>query len=307
MKRQRFIIFGLALTLSLISSIIAASTTLTTESRATTLVSSAQDRTGWPTSLTFGIIPAEASKEISERFNPLMKHLEKKLELKVKAYLGPDYVAVILGLESKKLDLAYLGPLAYVQASRRGGATAFARENTLKTGVGYHSIIVARADSGIKTLGQARGKSFAFVDPQSASGYLLPWLHLVRDLKVKPETYFKNVYFGGSHEANIESVIEGEVQVAATNDREIEVAIRDGEIKSAKDLNILWKSEMIPTSPIAYRKELPQSLQKALREAVLSFNDKKALERIGLKGFAPATDAQYDPIRKLEEAKKSLK
>jgi phosphonate transport system substrate-binding protein len=69
----------------------------------------------------------------------------------------------------------------------------------------------------------------------------------------------------------------------------------------------LWKSDMIPTLPIAYRKELPQTLQKALREAVLAFNNKKALERIGLKGFASATDAQYNPIRKLEEAKKSLK
>ena len=92
-------------------------------------------------------------------------------------------------------------------------------------------------------------------------------------------------------------------QVAATNDREIDVAIRDGEIKNIKALNILWTSQTIPTFPLAYRKDLPQSLQKALREAVLSFNDKKALTRIGLKSFAPATDDEYDPIRKLEQAK----
>jgi phosphonate transport system substrate-binding protein len=274
---------------------------------ATNTLQSLPDRTGWASTLTFGIIPAEASLESRERFEPLIDHLEKKLGLKIKPYFGPDYVAVIVGMASQKLDFAYMGPLAYVQAARRGGAVAFARENTIKTGLGYHSLIVSRADSGIKTLADARGKSFAFVDPESASGYLLPWLHLVRDLKIKPETYFKNLSFGGSHEANIESVIEGEVQVAATNDREIDVAIRDGEIKNIKALNILWTSETIPTFPLAYRKDLPPSLQKALREAVLSFNNKKALERIGLKGFAPATDAEYDPIRKLEEAKKSLK
>ena len=270
-------------------------------------LSSVPDRTGWASTLTFGIIPAEASLDPRERFEPLIDHLEKKLGLKIKPYFGPDYLAVIVGMASQKLDFAYMGPLAYVRAAERGGAVAFARENTIKTGLGCHSIIVSRADSGIKTLGDAKGKSFAFVDPESASGYLLPWLYLVRDLKIKPEAYFKTLSFGGSHEANIESVIEGKVQVAATNDREIDVAIRDGEIKNIKALNILWTSQTIPTFPLAYRKDLPQSLQKALREAVLSFNDKKALTRIGLKSFAPATDDEYDPIRKLEQAKKSLK
>ncbi len=299
MKEKRFVVSGL-IVLALSSILIAH------DSRATAL-QSAPDRTGWASTLTFGIIPAEASLESRKRFQPLIDHLEQKLGLKIKPYFGPDYVAVIVGMASQKLDFAYMGPLAYVQAARRGGAVAFAKENTIKTGLGYHSLIVSRADSGIKTLSDAKGKSFAFVDPESASGYLLPWLHLVRDLKIKPETYFKNISFGGSHEANIESVIEGEVQVAATNDREIDVAIRDGEIKNIKALNILWTSQTIPTFPLAYRRDLPPSLQKALREAVLSFDNKKALERIGLKSFAPATDAEYDPIRKLEEAKESLK
>ncbi len=266
----------------------------------------APDRTGWPKELTFGVIPAEASQEISTRFKPLVDHLERKLGIKVKSYLGADYAAVVVGMQSGTVDLAYLGPLSYVLAARQSGAQAFARENTLKTGAGYSSVIVSKASSQIKKLEDARGKSFAFVDPQSASGYLLPMIHFLQDKKFKPEQFFKNVKFGGSHEANIEAVIEGEIDVAATNDREIEIAIRDGEIKSARDLNVLWKSPPIPTAPLAYRKELPASLKAALREAVLGFADKKALERIGLKGFMPATDAEYEPIRKLEALKKSL-
>jgi phosphonate transport system substrate-binding protein len=264
------------------------------------------DRAGWAKELSFGIIPLEATKESSTRFDPFAKYLERRLGIKIKSYYGADYAAIIVGLESGSVDMAYLGPLSYVIASRRAGAQAFARENTIKTGLGYSSLIVSRADSKIRTLGQAKGKTFAFVDPNSASGYLLPMVHFLKDLNIKPETYFKHVTYSGSHEASIEAVIEGEVSVAATNDREIEIAIRDGEIKSIKDLNILWKSAPIPTAPLAYRKDLPESLKAALKQAVLEFKDKTALEKLGIKNFAAATDSEYNPIRKLEEFKKTL-
>ncbi len=267
----------------------------------------APDRTGWPAQLSFGLIPLEQSTETATRFDPFVKYLESKLGLKIRAYYGADYAAIIVGLGARSVDMAYLGPLAYVKAARQSGAQPFARENTLKTGLGYSGVIVSRADGKIKTLADAKGKSFAFVDPNSASGYLLPMVHFYQDLKINPQTYFKNVSFLGSHEASIEAVIEGEVQVAATNNREIEIAIRDGEIKSAGDLNILWKSKPIPTSPLVYRKELPESLKAALREATLSFNNKPALERLGIKGFVPARDAEYDPIRKLEAFKLALR
>lgn len=94
----------------------------------TNSLSSVPDRTGWASTLTFGIIPAEASLESRERFEPLIDHLEKKLGLKIKPYFGPDYLAVIVGMASQKLDFAYMGPLAYVQAAQRGGAVAFAKE-----------------------------------------------------------------------------------------------------------------------------------------------------------------------------------
>lgn len=265
-----------------------------------------QDRTGWPKELEFGVIPAEASQEMVARFAPLVKHLETKLGLKIKTYLGADYAAVVVGMKGGKVDLAYLGPLSYVTAARESGAQAFAKENTIKSGTGNSGVIVSRADSKIKTTADAKGKTFAFVDPNSASGYLLPMIYFTQTLQVRPEAYFRAVRFGGSHEANIESVIEGEIDVVATDEREIEVALRDGEIKSAKDLNVLWKSDPIPTAPLVYRKELPASLKAAIRDAVLSFKDTKALERIGLKGFVAATDRDYDPIRNLEEFKRSL-
>ncbi len=273
----------------------------------TVVLEAAQDRTGWPQQLEFGIIPTEKSSELAARFKPLIAHLETELGLKIKAYYGADYATVTAGMKAGTVDIGYLGPLSYVLAAREANAQAFAKEDTLKSGTGNAGVIVARRDSGIKTLADAKGKTFAFVDPQSATGYLLPMIHLTQVMKLKPQSYFKTVTFGGSHEANIESVVEGQIQTAATDERELEVAVRDGEIRGLQDLNILWKSERVPTSPLAYRRDLPASLKVALQKAVLSFKDKKALDRIGLKGFVAATDADYNVIRKLEAFKKSVK
>jgi phosphonate transport system substrate-binding protein len=165
---------------------IAIALALITATSISIISSAAPDRAGWPKELSFGIIPAENSTEMGQRFKPLIAHLEKRLGIPVKAYFGPDQAAVVVGMQGQKIDLAYLEPLSYVQAARMGGAEAFAKENTIKTGLGFSSLIVSRADSKIKTLSDAKGKSFAFIDPASVSGYLLPMMHFEQVLNIKP-------------------------------------------------------------------------------------------------------------------------
>ncbi len=270
-------------------------------------LSQTTSRAGWPTELRFGVIPLEVSKETSARFAPLLKHLEKALGMPVKLSIGADYSAVITAMEFGKLELAYFGPGAYVLAADRGVAQAFAMEDTLESGTGDRAYIVSKAGGKIKTLEGAKGYSFAFVDPNSTSGYLMPMRHFYADLKVNPQKFFSQVVFSGSHEASIEGLAEGTFDVAVTSGHEVGVAIRDKEIRGWNDLNVLWKSAPIPTSPLAYRKGLPESFKRALERAILSFKDKGALEKMRLKGFAPATDASYNGVRELSRFQKTLK
>lgn len=257
----------------------------------------AQDRTGWPTTLTFGIIPTEGSAATLARWQPFFDYLGKTLNLEVKPQVGADYTAVILAMQNKQLDVAYFGPKSYVTAVEQAGAEALVKDNTIKGGLGYHSIIISKASSGIKTLEQAKGKNFAFVDPQSTSGYLIPLTHFTYSMKVKPDTYFSKVIFAGSHENAILAVLNGTVDVAATNDADMANATSKGAVKPG-DFNVLFTSATIPNGPTAARKDLPATLKAAIRRAMLNYRDPQGLANLNLKGWSLAIDRDYDPIRK---------
>lgn len=267
------------------------------------LLSFAQDRTDWPEKLVFGFIPVEGSTDTTTRFGPLISYLEQELGLEIEANVGADYAAVILGMAADNVDVAWYGPKSYVEASERAGAEAFVIEDTIDSGIGYNGVIITHVDSDIMTLEDARGRQFAFTDPNSTSGYLVPITHFLLELEEKPEDYFKQVIFSGTHEASILSVVNGNLEVAATNNVSINSAIDKG-IANAEDFRILWQSPTIPGSPMAYRDDLPQSLKDAIKEAFLTFDDPEGLEALRLHAYVEVDDSTYDAIRDLNEARK---
>lgn len=259
----------------------------------------------WPKQLNLGLIPTESSDNITDRFDNLAKYLEKKLGLAVKIQVATDYAGVITAMQFKHVDVAYYGPKSYVEAAERAGAEALAMEVAEDGSKGYKGVIIAKKGSPITTMEAAKGKVWAFTDPNSTSGTLVPTVYFVKTLKIEPEKYFSKVIYSGSHEASILSVKGGKVDLASTND--LDLARGNGKSwDTEKDFQILWTSELIPGSPMACRKDLPDSLKKALKEAFLSYNDQEGLKKLKLKGYAEATDKAYDPIREQIEVKKQL-
>jgi phosphonate transport system substrate-binding protein len=153
---------------------------------------------------------------------------------------------------------------------------------------------------------QAKGKTFAFTDPNSTSGFLVPNILFARDLKVKPEKYFKKVSFSGSHGASILAVKNGSVEVAATNNIDLDRMIEKGQA-SLDDFNIIWRSDLIPGAPMCVRKDLPESLKAAFAGALLMFNSNKAgIKKLQNGGYAFADDTTYDVIRYLKRLKRQM-
>lgn len=259
----------------------------------------------WPGQLNFGLIPTESSSGITDRYDSLARHLEKKLGIPVKMQVATDYAGVITAMQFKHIDIAYFGPKSYVEAAQRAGAEAMVMEVMDDGSKGYHGIIITRKDSGIKSVETAKGKIWAFTDPNSTSGTLVPTVHFVKTLKIDPEKHFSKVMFSGSHESSILSVKAGKVDIASTNDLDLDRG-NGKQWNSDRDFRILWTSPLIPGSPMACRKDLPGSLKKALKEAYLSYNDAEGLKKLKLKGFAPAADRDYDPIRDQIDVKKQL-
>lgn len=253
----------------------------------------------WPARIVLGTVPTEGSENTLERFKPLAAQLERVLGIKVETRTASDYAGVITAMAQQHVDVAYLGPKSYVEAATRAGAQAVAAELDRDGVPGYHSIIIARKGAGAVTLDDVKGKTFAFTDPNSTSGYLVPMMHFKRDLKVDPKAFFKEIRFAGSHQASMLAVANGSVDAAAANDLDFARIVKSGQARG-DDFVVLWTSELIPGAPVVVRKELPESLKAAIIGALMMMNDDAAaLDRLGNGGFQYASDATYDVMRYL--------
>ena len=257
-----------------------------------------------PTTLTVAVVPTEGTADATERYKTLVTYLEKTLGTKVTFRNGADYAAVIVAMNAKQVDIGFFGPSSYLDAEDRAGAEAFARLNSVTNGLGYFSILISKAGGPIKTLADAKGQEFAFVDPASTSGFRVPMFNFCTELKIEPEQYFKRVFFAGTHENVILGVANGRIPVGATNDQDLAQAVEKGVVKAA-DFNTIYKSKMIPAAPIAYRKDLPTDLKAKIKDAFLKFNDAAWLKEQNLKGYAEASPADYQAFRQINSYKSS--
>jgi phosphonate transport system substrate-binding protein len=261
----------------------------------------------WPQKIRIGLIPTEGGADIITRFKPLIDHLESVLGISVEGQSASDYAGIITAMTHKHIEFAYFGPKSYTDAANKANAQAVALEMGEAGQKGYYGVIISKKGSGIKTLEQAKGHLFAFNDPNSTSGYLVPMVLFKRDLKVKPENYFSHVKWSGSHGASILGVKNGTIEVASTNDIDLKRMAEKGQV-SLDDFNILWKSDLIPGSPMCVRGDLPESLKAAFCGALMMFNnDKIGLQKLQIGGYAACDDSTYDTIRYLKKLKAELK
>jgi phosphonate transport system substrate-binding protein len=264
----------------------------------------------WPKELVIAEVPVESAADYEARYAPFLDYLKQKLGIPVRLFVASDYTAVMVSQAQGQTHVAFYGPGSYIDAIEKANAPieAFVKEDSLRSGTVYHSLILSKKGSGIKTLEDAKGKDFAFVDPESTSGFKVPMAYFCLEAKIKPKEYFKRVVFAGTHESVILGIAQGTIPVGVTWDTGISIATNKGQIKGIEDFEVIWRSDPIPSSPWAYRKDLPEDLKEALRTVYLEYENtpegQKWLEARGLKGFEPASDADYDPFRKVNDALK---
>lgn len=260
----------------------------------------------WPETIKVGFIPTEGASGSLERFKPLTDFLSSVLGVKVEPFSASDYAGIITAMAHKHIDFAYFGPKSYVEASEKANAEALVTELDANGQAGYTGLLIANSSSNIKTLNDIKGRTFCFTDPNSTSGYLVPNVLFARDLKVKPDNYFSKVSFSGAHGNSILAVKNKKIEVAATNDIDLNRMIQKG-LVSQDDFRVLWRSELIPGAPMAARKDLPTSLKAAFTGAMLMFNEMPGgKEQLQNGGYRYTNDATYDVIRYMKRLKKEL-
>jgi phosphonate transport system substrate-binding protein len=158
-------------------------------------------------------IPEEAATEQVRKFTPIANYLEKKLGMKVEFTPVTDYPAAVEALVNKKVDLVWFGGFTHVQAQIRSGGKIIPiaqREEDTR----FQSVFIAKTDSGIKALGDLKGRQVSFGSQSSTSGHLMP-RHFLLQAGINPDKDFRRVAYSGAHDATIASVVSGKVDAAA--------------------------------------------------------------------------------------------
>jgi len=250
-----------------------------------------------PGVLKVGIIPAEDARAVVRQSKEVMDQVSSTLGIKTEIFVGSDYNATIEALRANKVDVALMGAFGYVLATTQAPVEAFAVTVTkASNSPDYHSIIIAKQDANdLTSLQSLRGHTFAFVDPSSTSGSLMPKSAMV-DAKIDPEKDLKKVIYSGGHDASIIAVAEGKVDAASVADRIYANACAKKAVDCSK-IKVIWTSPAIPNDPLFYRKAISPEMKKKVADAFYAIHDLTFGEMGTVAKFAPATDQTYDVVR----------
>jgi len=227
--------------------------------------------------------------------------LGRLLGVPVKVTVASDYAAVVEALRNRTADLAFTHPGGYVLASREAKATIVAK-NVWHGKSSFTSRIFVRKDGGVRQLEELRGKTMAFVDPTSSSGYIYPMALLIQRGLVKnrdPRSFFREVVFAGAHDAAMRALLNGHVDAIASFDLAREQYLKDP--AERERIVVIAETPPIPEAGIAARDGLDQHTFARVRAALISIRGPAyadLLKRLyEIDGFEPAEDREYDPVR----------
>ena len=178
---------------------------------------------------------------------------------KVSVFPAADYDGVIQGLLGGTLDYAELGASGYAKTYLENPDAVDPILTTVQTdgSTGYHSVMVARKDSGMTTLADMKGKKLGFADPDSTSGFLVPNVTLPDAIGMPVDEFFAETGFGGGHENLVLEVVKGTFDAGTTwasGVGEFSEGYTSGNLKKMVDKGILdmndlvelWVSPLIP-------------------------------------------------------------
>jgi phosphonate transport system substrate-binding protein len=274
------------------------------------------------TEFRIGILGGENTQDRLARYDDFQKLLSAHLGMPVKLFPAADYAGVMQGIAAEQLEAAEFGASGFAGAwldckciepvvvpQEKDGSTY------------YYSVMVVRADSGIKTLAEMKGRSLAWADPNSTSGYLIPSATLkTKGINLADGAYFSKTGFSGGHEQGVVAVLNKQYDAAVTwtsGQGEMEEGYTRGNLRSMvdrkmlkmSDVRIIWQSGKIPNGPWAVRTALPADLKKSFADFLLDLpkSNRKVYDDVeqgsGV-GYAPATMELYQDIVDLRLAER---
>ncbi|GAA5039631.1 phosphate/phosphite/phosphonate ABC transporter substrate-binding protein [Actinopolymorpha pittospori] len=271
-----------------------------------------------PDTITIAHIPSEENTDIDQSYAKIAEVIEQETGKKVAFQQATSYAAVIEAQRAGKVQIAAYGPFSYVVAKDSGAGAellGYSAESSQDPG-GYYSVASVPKGSKITDLSGFKGKKVCFVDPTSTSGYLFPSAGLLKE-HIDPKKGVTPIFAGG-HDASVLAVADGQCDGGfSTESMAKEELIKSGQLKQG-DIKVIWKSELIPPSPVAVSTKLSPELRKQLKNIFLTKLNVDALKKSGecdtskdncglpMKwGYLSIEDSAYDGIRAVCDTTKS--
>lgn len=264
---------------------------------------------------TIAYAPNESTTDSTDARSTLAKDLGKVINMEVKEIQASDYTAIIEALRTGKADMAYMGALAVAMGSERAGVTPIVMKapNGDKAQAVYHSVFVTQKNnSEINSIKDFKGKTIAFVDPDSTSGNLVPTseimkafpdLHLTNEKIHTNGEFFEAVSFSGKHQAGLQAVIKGDVDIVPISDQIMASEFKNGNADE-NAVKVVHSSAAIPAEAMVVSKTVNEDLKKTLTKFLVEYNNKDYFDKVIKKAdarFVECSMEDYQPIVELNK------
>lgn len=264
---------------------------------------------------TIAYAPNESTTDSTDARSTLAKDLGKVINMEVKEIQASDYTAIIEALRTGKADMAYMGALAVAMGAERAGVTPIVMKapNGDKAQAVYHSVFVTQKDNNeINSIKDFKGKTIAFVDPDSTSGNLVPTSEIMKafpDLHLTNEKihingeFFEAVSFSGKHQAGLQAVIKGDVDIVPISDQIMASEFKNGNADE-NDVKVVHSSAAIPAEAMVVSKTVNEDLKKTLTKFLVEYNNKDYFDKVIKKAdarFVECSMEDYQPIVELNK------
>lgn len=264
---------------------------------------------------TIAYAPNESTTDSTDARSTLAKDLGKVINMDVKEIQASDYTAIIEALRTGKADMAYMGALAVAMGAERAGVTPIVMKapNGDKAQAVYHSVFITQKNnSEINSIKDFKGKTIAFVDPDSTSGNLVPTseimkafpdLHLTNEKIHTNGEFFEAVSFSGKHQAGLQAVIKGDVDIVPISDQIMASEFKNGNADE-NAVKVVHSSAAIPAEAMVVSKTVNEDLKKTLTKFLVEYNNKNYFDKVIKKAdarFVECSMEDYQPIVELNK------
>lgn len=260
----------------------------------------------------FSILSTESSENLLPKWQPFLDDMAKETGLTIKPFMADDYAALIEATRFGTVQAGWYSTKGGYEAVTRADSEVFAQATYADGIAGYHSVIVVKKDSPIRNaddLLKCDGTlDFGMGDPNSGSGTLVPIVYLFAPRNIDPQRCFKTVV-NANHEANALSVVNGLID-AGTNNTTSLAAIRRSRPEITGQLREVWRSPLLGSDVVTYRKDLDPAIKAKLQNFFINYGRKgppeqrqreqAILEQLEWDNFFKADNSALDQNRYIE-------